>query len=131
MRTLKELTAFVEKEAADEGPAALAALQAERDRFRIARELAEVRKAKGLTQQQLSERSGVPQSEISKIESGRANATELTLFKVVHAMGYAFRLEPLVGTAASKRPARRVIAKRGGAAVRRATSKRKLEPATR
>lgn len=104
MRTLKELTEFVEKEAAREGPAAQAALQAERDRFRIARELAEVRAAQGLTQQQLSERSGVPQSEISKLESGKANATELTLFKVAHAMGYAFRLEPR--RAASKRAAR-------------------------
>ena len=119
MRTLKDLTAFVEKEAAAEGPAALAALQAERDRFRLARELAEVRKAQGLTQAQLSERSGVPQSEISKIESGRANATELTLFKVVHAMGYTLRLEPLV-----------VPAKRPRAAVKRASGKRKLEPAT-
>ncbi|REG31118.1 helix-turn-helix protein [Archangium gephyra] len=95
MRNLKDLTAFVEKEAASEGPAAQAALQAERARFRIARELAEARKAQGLTQHQLSERSGVPQSEISKIESGRANATELTLFKVVYAMGYSVRLEPL------------------------------------
>ncbi len=103
MRTLKDLTTFVEKEAASEGPAAQAALQAERDRFRIARELAEVRKAKGLTQSQLSERSGVPQSEISKMESGRANATELTLFKVLHALGYAVRLEPLGRTTASKR----------------------------
>jgi transcriptional regulator with XRE-family HTH domain len=130
MRTLKDLTAHVEKEAASEGPAARAALQAERDRFRIARELAEVRKAKGLTQGQLSERSGVPQSEISKIESGRANATELTLFKVLHALGYAVRLEPLARSAASKRSARPSTAKRSPAAVKRASRKRDLEPAT-
>ena len=130
MRTLKDLTAFVEKEAVSEGPAARAALQAERDRFRIARELAEVRKAKGLTQGQLSERSGVPQSEISKIESGRANATELTLFKVLHALGYAVRLEPLVRTAASKRSTRPSTAKGGRVAVKRASGRRELKPAT-
>ncbi len=122
MRTLKDLTEFVEKEATREGPAALAALHAERDRFRIARELAEARKAKGLTQDQLSECSGVPQSEISKIESGKANATELTLFKVARAMGYAFRLEPLVRSAEGT--------KGGRAAGKRASGKRQLAPTT-
>jgi transcriptional regulator with XRE-family HTH domain len=127
MRTLKDLTAFVEQEAASEGPAALAALQAERDRFRLARELAEARKAKGLTQHQLSARSGVPQSEISKMESGRANATELTLFKVLHAMGYTLRLEPLARAPGSKRPA---TVKEQRVAVKRASSKRAREPVT-
>ncbi|HEX8435493.1 helix-turn-helix transcriptional regulator [Archangium sp.] len=130
MRTLKDLTAFVEKEAVSEGPAARAALQAERDRFRIARELAEVRKAKGLTQGQLSARSGVPQSEISKMESGRANATELTLFKVLHALGYAVRLEPLRRSAASKRSVRPSTTKGSRAVLKRATRGRAIDPAT-
>lgn len=125
MRTLEDLTAFVEQEAANEGPAALAALQAERDRFRIAREIAEARKAKGLTQHQLSARSGVPQSEISKMESGRANATELTLFKVLHAMGYTLRLEPLARASASMRPA---TVKGQRVAVKRASGKRARAP---
>ncbi|WNG53689.1 helix-turn-helix transcriptional regulator [Archangium gephyra] len=129
MRTLKDLTAFVEEEAAHEGPAAQAALQAERARFLIARELAGARKAQGLTQHQLSERSGVPQSEISKIESGRANATELTLFKVVYAMGYSVRLEPLARKA-SRRTGRPVPSKAKRATVKRATGKRALAPTT-
>jgi transcriptional regulator with XRE-family HTH domain len=129
MHTLKDLTEFVEQEAASEGPAAQAALQAERSRFRIARELAEVRKARGLTQDQLSERAGVPQSEISKIESGKANATELTLFKVAHAMGYAFCLAPLAKSAASKRSSRVASAKKGRAVEKRASSRLELEPA--
>jgi transcriptional regulator with XRE-family HTH domain len=120
MRTLEDLTSFVEQEATNQGPAAMAALQAERDRFRIARELAEARKAKRLTQAQLSERAGVPQSEISKIESGKANATELTLFKVAHAMGYSFRLEPLAKSAISKRSPRSVSAKNSRASRRSA-----------
>jgi transcriptional regulator with XRE-family HTH domain len=129
MRTLKDLTAFVEQEAANEGPAAQASLQAERDRYRLARELAEARKAQKLTQDQLSERAGVPQSEISKIESGKANATGLTLFKVAHAMGYSFRLEPLAKRTASKRASRSVAAKTGRAADKRSTSRLELEPA--
>lgn len=124
MRTLKDLTAFVEKEAAAEGPAAQAELQAQRDRFRIARELALLRRAQGLTQAQLSAMSGVPQSEISKLESGKANATELTLFRVAHAMGHAFRLEPV-----GRGPRRSVTAKKGRTVRKRATRSRELEPA--
>ncbi|NOK31626.1 XRE family transcriptional regulator [Corallococcus exercitus] len=129
MRTLKDLTDFVEEEAAAEGPAAQAELQAQRDRFRIARELALLRKAQGLTQAQLSARAGVPQSEISKIESGKANATGLTLFRMAHAMGHAFRLEPVASVVAPRRSGRSVAAKKGRTARKRATRSRELEPA--
>lgn len=124
MRTLKDLTDFVEEEAAAQGPAAQADLQAQRDRFRIARELALLRKAQGLTQAQLSVRSGVPQSEISKLESGKANATEMTLFRVAHAMGHAFRLEPV-----GRSPRRSVAAKKVSTVRKRATRSREFEPA--
>ncbi|GMU00444.1 hypothetical protein KH5H1_45640 [Corallococcus caeni] len=129
MRTLKDLTGFVEEEAAAEGPAAQAELQAQRDRFRIARELALLRKAQGLTQAQLSARAGVPQSEISKIESGKANATGLTLFRMAHAMGHAFRLEPVGRVAAPSSPRRPGAAGKGRTARKRATRSRKFEPA--
>ncbi|MGE6756749.1 helix-turn-helix domain-containing protein [Corallococcus interemptor] len=124
MRTLKDLTDFVEEEAAAEGPAAQAELQAQRDRFRIARELAQLRRAQGLTQAQLSVKSGVPQSEISKLESGKANATGMTLFRVAHAMGHSFRLEPV-----GRSPRRSVAAKKGRTVRKRATRSRELEPA--
>nr|WP_242593839.1 helix-turn-helix transcriptional regulator [Corallococcus exiguus] len=129
VRTLKDLTAFVEKEAAAEGPAAQAELQAQRDRFRIARELAMLRKAQGLTQAQLSVRAGVPQSEISKIESGKANATGLTLFRMAHAMGHVFRLEPVGSAVAPSRSRRSVAAKKGRTMRKGATRSRELEPA--
>lgn len=129
MHTLRDLTSFVEREAADEGPASQAALQAERDRFRIARELAEARKAQGLTQGQLSARAGVPQSEISKIESGKANATELTLFKLVYAMGYTFRLEPLPTSGVPQRSTRSATLKSSRAVGKRASGRLKPAPA--
>ncbi|NPC46546.1 hypothetical protein HPC50_05575 [Corallococcus exiguus] len=47
MRTLKDLSDFVEKESAAEGPSSQAELQAWRERFRMARELAMRRKALG------------------------------------------------------------------------------------
>ena len=40
----------------------------------------------GLTQQQLTLLSGVPQSEISRIEKGRANPTYLTLCRLAKAL---------------------------------------------
>ncbi|WP_375756404.1 helix-turn-helix domain-containing protein [Corallococcus exercitus] len=129
MRTLKNLTAFVEKEAEADGPAAQAELQAQRDCFRIARELALLRKAQGLTQAQLSARAGVPQSEISKIESGKANATGLTLFRMAHAMGHAFRLEPVASAVTPRSPRRPAPAKQGRPVRKRATRSRELEPA--
>jgi DNA-binding transcriptional regulator YiaG len=87
MRTLEELEAFVEEEAKREGPAAMADLRAQRERFHLAREIAKLRNKRKLTQTQLSVRSGVPQSEISKIESGAANASAVTLLRLLQPMG--------------------------------------------
>ena len=106
MRTLEDLEAFVAKEAKREGPAALADLQAQRERFRIAREIAERRKALKLTQIQLSKRSGVPQSEISKIESGAANASEVTLLRLLQPLGYTLGLVALKATRHKRRPSK-------------------------
>lgn len=49
--------------------------------------LREVRKASGMTQHQLAERSGVPQSTISEAERGAANLTLATLEKLADALG--------------------------------------------
>ncbi len=94
MRTLEELETFVEKEAKNDGFAALAGLEAQKVRFRLARELAEARKAHNLTQSELAKRSGVPQSVISKIEAGAANATEITLVRVLHPLGCTLAIVP-------------------------------------
>ena len=46
----------------------------------------QAREKLGLTQQQLTALSGVPQSEISRIEKGRANPTYLTLCRLAKAL---------------------------------------------
>ena len=69
----------VEVEAKAEGPAAVEELEAFRDYFRLAREITEARKAKRLWQQQLANKCGLHQSEISDIERGGANPTLRTL----------------------------------------------------
>jgi len=46
----------------------------------------EVRKAKGLTQDELGELIGVTKSQISKLENGTSNMTIGTIFKIFEAM---------------------------------------------
>ena len=117
MRTLEELERYVEKEARSHGPAALADLQAQRDRFRLAREIAEHRKARKLTQVQLSNRSGVPQSEISKIESAAVNASEGTLLRLLSPMGLTLGLVRASRLGGGKAPVRRTAPQGGRGAV--------------
>lgn len=49
-------------------------------------ELADARRGLNMTQARLSALSGVPQSEISRIESGRANPTIETLSRLASAL---------------------------------------------
>lgn len=69
----------LEAEAKAEGPRAVEELETFREYFRLAKDLAEARRAKGLSQQQLAEKCDIHQSEISDIERGRANPTFRTL----------------------------------------------------
>ncbi|MGA9525860.1 MAG: helix-turn-helix transcriptional regulator [Myxococcaceae bacterium] len=117
MRTLEDLEAFVEAEARAESQAAVAELEAERARFRLALELGDARQAQGLTQIQLSRRSGVPQSEISKVESG-ANPTATTLLRIVSGLGFELKLTRKTGA--------RALA--GKVATRRSVSTRSRKP---
>lgn len=55
--------------------------------YRLAAELFEYRSSAGLTQRELSSSSGVPQSEISRIECGDANPTVKTLTQLGNALG--------------------------------------------
>jgi DNA-binding XRE family transcriptional regulator len=87
LRTLKDLTEHVEAEAVREGKDAIAELRRFRAYFRLAQELAKRRVELGLTQQEVSKRSGIRQSEISKIESGGANPTVHTLNAIAVVLG--------------------------------------------
>ena len=52
----------------------------------------DARKARGLTQRQLSDLTGVPQADISRIERGAGNPTEATLERLAAALGRKLEL---------------------------------------
>jgi ribosome-binding protein aMBF1 (putative translation factor) len=98
----------LEKEARKEGPHAVKELETFREHFRLAREVVTARRGKGLTQQQLSARTGINQSEISDIERGQANPTFRTLQTLAKSLGRQVGLvAPAVARRASGRRARR------------------------
>ncbi len=83
----KNLIEDIEAEAKAEGPAAEAELRELRREFSIASQLMTLRREKKLTQKQLAKASGIPQSEISRIETGDANPTYATLSALAESFG--------------------------------------------
>ncbi|MGN0474267.1 MAG: helix-turn-helix domain-containing protein [Acutalibacteraceae bacterium] len=61
--------------------------------FAIIQAMIDARKASGLTQQQLSERTGIAQGDISKLENGSANPSLKTLQRLAAGMGMQLKLE--------------------------------------
>ncbi len=61
--------------------------------FSIMQAMIDARKASGLTQKQLSERTGIAQADISKLESGNANPSLKTLQRLAAGMGMKVRVE--------------------------------------
>ena len=61
--------------------------------FTIMQAMIDARKASGLTQKQLSERTGIAQADISKLESGNANPSLKTLQRLAAGMGMKVRVE--------------------------------------
>lgn len=86
--------------------------------------VAEARKRAGLTQAALSERAGVAQSTVGRIESGTRNPSADMVERLVRAAGYELRVslgEPDPGTASLfERTLRRTPAERLTDAVRAA-----------
>ncbi|MDO4458586.1 MAG: helix-turn-helix transcriptional regulator [Clostridia bacterium] len=66
------------------------ALQPERA---IIQAIIDARKSTGLTQKELSERTGITQGDISKLENGNANPSIKTLQRLASAMGMSIKLE--------------------------------------
>jgi DNA-binding XRE family transcriptional regulator len=87
MASFDELYREVLQEAEAEGPAAVAELRALEDYYGLWAEFLALRRRRRMTQAQLASRSGVPQSEISRIERGAANPTAATLRALVEALG--------------------------------------------
>jgi transcriptional regulator with XRE-family HTH domain len=53
----------------------------------VGRNFARIRREKGLTQEQMEERSGFSQQYISGLEQGRRNPTVVTLYELAQALG--------------------------------------------
>lgn len=70
----------------------------------IRQRLSKIRKSKGLTQQQLSEISGISTSTISNLESGENSYTLRTLIRYAEALGYELDIEKKRDNNDSKKP---------------------------
>lgn len=61
--------------------------------FSIIQAMIDARKASGLTQKDLAERTGIAQGDISKLENGSANPSLRTLRRLADGMGMKLKLE--------------------------------------
>ncbi len=61
--------------------------------FSIIQAMIDARKASGLTQKELAERTGIAQADISKLENGSANPSLRTLRRLAAGMGMQLKLE--------------------------------------
>ncbi len=82
-----QLIAHIEQEARDEGPAAQRELDQFREEFSLASQLIASRREGKLSQRDLAKLSGVPQSEISRIETGAGNPTYATITALLKPLG--------------------------------------------
>lgn len=65
--------------------------------MKAARALRYGRRRAGLTQRELAQRSGIPQSTIGRIESGAVDPRVGTLTALLRACGFDLEVEPLLG----------------------------------
>ena len=61
--------------------------------FSVMQAMIDARKSTGLTQKQLSEKTGITQADISKLESGTANPSLRTLQRLASGMGMKVKIE--------------------------------------
>lgn len=61
--------------------------------FAIIQAMLDARKASGLTQKDLADRTGIAQADISKLENGNANPSLRTLQRLADGMGMKLKLE--------------------------------------
>jgi len=95
--TFNDLWADIVAEARREGSDAEEQLDDFESAFAWARELALARKKRKLSQKQVEQRTGIPQSEISRIESGEANPTIQTVNRLLAAYSLRFAVVPAAG----------------------------------
>ncbi len=61
--------------------------------FALIRAILDARREKGITQKELSERTGIAQGDISKLENGSANPSVKTLKRIAAALGKKVKIE--------------------------------------
>lgn len=74
-------------------PAFKAEYDALEPEYAIMQAMIDARKASGLTQKELAERTGIAQGDISKMENGSANPSIRTLQRLAAGMGMKLQLE--------------------------------------
>ncbi len=87
-----QLIADIEQEAREEGPQAIRELEQFREEFSLASQMIQSRKEGQLSQRELAKLSGVPQSEISRIETGAGNPTYATNTALLRPLGKRLQL---------------------------------------
>jgi len=70
--------------------------------FAIIQAIIDARKNSGLTQKQLSERTGIAQGDISRLENGNANPSLNTLKRLAGAMDMTLKIEFLPSSISKK-----------------------------
>ena len=90
------------------------------------------RRAAGLSQRDLSGRSGIPQPAIARVESGRTSPRSDTLEKLLDACGARLDISPAAGQGVDRSAIRRLLrltpAQRAALAVREARALARVRP---
>ena len=61
--------------------------------FTVIQAIIDARRKEGITQKELSERTGIAQGDISKLENGSANPSVKTLERIAAALGKKLKIE--------------------------------------
>lgn len=77
----------IERKARANGPESIAHWEALNAHYTMAREIRDLRRSHKFTQKQLAAKSGIDQSEISRIERGQTNPTTATLTALLAPLG--------------------------------------------
>lgn len=88
MITLREL-----KEELVEDPEFVRAYEEVQPELAVMRAIADARVAQNLTQKQVAERTGIAQTEISKLENGTRNPSVKLLQRLADGLGYTLKIE--------------------------------------
>lgn len=89
--TLHNFDNFLNEQLKD--PELKAEYEALEPEFTVMQTIMEARAKTGLTQKQLSERTGISQADISRLERGTANPSIKTLQRIANALGRRVQIE--------------------------------------